>query len=127
MESVKNISKDDIETFSWLWIEVVILFSAIFTGVLSFIFNDIIGDTTGLFARSGSIIVLLGVVNEYRLRKLRDRQLSYVEHEFLRNAEKSTKDLFRPKEFLSQKILTISTHITVVVGTIIWGFGDLFF
>jgi len=127
METESNKTKENIETFAWLWLEVIILLLGVVIGVLSFIYNDFIGCSTGLFARSGSLLVLLGAVNEYRLRQLRDRQLSYIEPEILRNADKFTKNMFRPKVFFSQGAITVATHALVIIGTVIWGFGDLLF
>jgi hypothetical protein len=120
---------DDFKTIGWLWKELIILLLAIFIGISSYKFNSIFdgsGDTTGLFGRSGSLLVLLAMINEYRLRTLRDRQLSYFESKEMMMHPDKIRKLFRPKLFWGQQILTFFTHVLVIIGTIIWGFGDLF-
>ena len=74
---------------------------------------------------NGSLIVLLGAINEYRLRSLRDRQLDYFESDMHRTADDFTRRLLKPQVFRGQSIATVASHILVVIGTLIWGFGDL--
>lgn len=105
---------EDLMTIFWLWKELIIIILAIIIGVLSFKYNGILNDQSSLFSRTGSILVLLAAINEYRLQSLRYRQLG------------STRKFLPPKVFLGQRILSIFTHLLVIIGTIIWGFGDLF-
>lgn len=94
---------------------------------LAYKYNSILGslDTTGLFSRTGSIVVLLAAINEYRLRNFRDKQLDYLEPKVIQKQHQEIRKLAKPKVLLGQKIITISSHILLIVGTAIWGFGDL--
>jgi len=119
--------KEELPTFFWVRTEFCLLLLSIAIGIFGYKYNNmIIGDTVGLFARSGSIIVLLGAINEYRLRAWRDRQLDYFETETKRNNPDEIRKLLKPTVFLGQKVVSILSHIQVVCGTVIWGFGDLF-
>ncbi|WP_096087824.1 hypothetical protein [Agaribacterium haliotis] len=77
-----------------------------------------------LFARFGSIVVLLAVMSEYALLKselmrlyqsLRGQGAAVCGNTGIPNLEPSR---------WHQKQALIS-HITIIVGTFIWGFGDL--
>jgi hypothetical protein len=72
------------------------------------------------FARFGSIVVLLAVMSEYSLLHNELRILyDNLEH---KDSIKEITDI-TPSEWHQKKAWL--THITVVVGTLIWGFGDL--
>ncbi len=76
-----------------------------------------------MFARFGSLVVLVALIGEFsmlraELRLLYDR-LSSDEDEFVH-----TRD-FTPSRWNNKKLLLL--HLTVVAGTLIWGFGDLLF
>ncbi|ENK2930214.1 hypothetical protein AB3D11_004316 [Vibrio vulnificus] len=92
-------------------------------------------DTTW-FARSGSIVVLLAVIVEFRLS-------SYIYEDVLKAAQDSAKKrgvkvsansivqanidarkTVKPEAPKSRKVLSIFAHILVVTGTVIWGYGD---
>lgn len=124
-EDRKGGLKDKLETLLWVWSELLLSAAAITIGVLAYRFNDVLGDQTGQFSRSGSVIVLLGVVNEYRLGTLRDRQLSYREPDSLRSLSFEIRRLFTPSIFLGQRIARGIAHVQIIMGTLIWGYGDL--
>lgn len=72
------------------------------------------------FARFGSLIVLFGVMAEYSL----------IHQEFntlYRRLEKVTADQdlpdLTPSKWHRKKVWV--SHLTVIMGTLIWGFGDL--
>ncbi len=73
------------------------------------------------FSRSGSVIVLLCVIVEFRLGTL--RQLGY----------KTAQRAF-PHDIVSsgmlpihKKLIELIAHVQIIIGTLIWGYGDLLF
>ncbi len=74
------------------------------------------------FARFGSLVVLFGLISEYILIHA---ELSRL-YKNLDNL-KSTDDIpdLSPSKWHHKKVWF--AHFTVIVGTIIWGFGDLLF
>jgi hypothetical protein len=86
---------------------------------LSLVVGVILGlifDST-LFARMGSVVVLFGLMSEYALLKLELSAL-YLQLEMgAKNKKLSPSFWQQDKAYLS--------HIMVVVGTLVWGFGDL--
>jgi hypothetical protein len=126
-EEGKNSLKDKLKTLLWVRRELSLSIVALLIGVVSYEFNDLWSiDPTGLFSRSGALIVLLAVVNEYGLGKLRERQLDYEEPDIVRNFPSEVRKLFKPSVFFGQTIAGGITHIQAILGTVIWGYGDLF-
>lgn len=70
------------------------------------------------FARMGALVVLFGAMSEFALLKLELSQL-YSQLE----SGKINKTL-PPSRWHQHKALV--SHVIVVLGTLIWGFGDLF-
>lgn len=72
------------------------------------------------FARSGSIMVLFSVIIEYRLLSAQnihiDRKVKTAVYSGKPTNIKNTKE---------HKNMSIIAHIFVVLGTLIWGYGDL--
>jgi hypothetical protein len=91
---------------------------------------SIIGIVIGIyfepeyFARIGSVIVLLAVMSEYALLQV---ELSRL-YESLRGqgaaecGNTGVPDLTPTRWHQRQALMS---HITIVIGTLIWGFGDL--
>ena len=79
-----------------------------------------------MFARFGSIMVLFGVAAEYALLK---SEMSVL-YERLRGSASpqfgggGIPDLSPTNWSQKQSMLA---HVTVVIGTFVWGFGDLYF
>ena len=73
------------------------------------------------FSRSGSVVVLLCAIVEYRLASL--QQLGY------RSAQKAFSQGIVSSGVIPphKKTITWITHIQVVIGALIWGYGDLLF
>ena len=69
-----------------------------------------------IFGRMGSIIVLFALMSEYTLLK---QELNML-HTRLEN--NSARQYLTPSLWHQKKALV--THVTIVVGTLIWGFGD---
>jgi hypothetical protein len=116
---------DEIKTITWCWKEYCIFFVSIAIGIFAYKYNGILNDNVGLFGRSGSIIVLLAAINEYKLNASRGKQLDYFEPHFICKQSDQVRKGLRPREFLGQKIISFLSHIQILIGTIIWGFGDL--
>jgi hypothetical protein len=72
------------------------------------------------FARSGAIMVLLAVIVEFRFNNIVVKKISSTIKKAV--LSKSALDTGIQKE---QKNIAITAHIFVVLGTIIWGYGDL--
>ncbi len=117
--------------------EWLILLIAIGFAALSMFFDLQSAECTTWFARSGSIVVLLSVIVEFRLS-------SYVYEDVLQAAKESTRkaglkihdnpivqanieanQTIKPKAPKSRNILSICSHILVITGTVIWGYGDM--
>ena len=77
------------------------------------------------FARSGSLMVLFSIMAEYVL--ITEKQ-NYI-YTFVTKGQMQTEQSLRPKgNFNPSKAHSIKekfTHISVVIGTFIWGYGDL--
>jgi len=72
------------------------------------------------FARFGSLVVLMGVISEYSL--LHGELARLYKRLDQIDADDDIPDL-SPSKWHRQKLHM--THITVILGTLIWGFGDL--
>lgn len=70
------------------------------------------------FARFGSLIVLFSAMSEYTLLHGELNRL----YSRLENAQEEVTDL-TPSRWHQKKVWL--THITLIGGTLIWGFGDL--
>jgi|SRR5690625_1083407 len=96
--------------------------------LLAFLFGGI-GLCMGItiepqwFSRFGALVVLCGVVAEYRLVKIEmDNIYDVVEKRSGRwNDDHWGLELPKPN-----KVLSWTAHLIVGVGTVIWGFGDFF-
>ncbi len=81
---------------------------------------DVINGDAGTFVqRSGSVVVLLGVMVEYLLTKV--STISKSDSVFISNrAVENTRTM--PKIY---KFIKLAAHIYIVSGTLIWGYIDL--
>lgn len=75
------------------------------------------------FSRSGSLVVLISVIIEYRNLTVQQK-LNEIAQESTayRNAE--------PEKWrvpTSRKSFDLIVRLTIVVGTVVWGYGDLLF
>lgn len=90
-------------------------------------FSIYIDKTTGSdwFGRSGSLIVLFAVMSEYLLLKAKNEHIYNLIVKGRWNAENS----LRPTGVLAPDkthlIKEKAAHVSVVLGTLIWGYGDL--
>lgn len=77
-----------------------------------------------LFSRSGSLMVLFAIMAEYNLLKVRN---GYHRDQLKTYAAKKQVNFDHIHPSINHQYQETAAHITVVVGTIIWGYGDIFF
>ena len=77
-----------------------------------------------LFSRSGSLMVLFAVIAKYNLLGERDKYHSEQLQKYSRGEQVNFIEI-HPKK--GHQYLETAAHITVIIGTIIWGYGDLLF
>jgi len=128
--------KGSIVEFSKYKVEWSMLLTAISFAGISVLCDMKSLEVTTWFARSGSIVVLLAVIVEFRLS-------SYIYDDVFKAAQKSAKKkglkisdnsfvqanidsrrTVKPEVPKSRKILGYCAHILVITGTVIWGYGD---
>lgn len=119
--------------------EWLLIFIGVFFGVVSIYLDILSSEDSNWFSRSGSIMVLLAVIVEYRLS-------SYI-YEDIDNATRQTAKkravmpkvsdnplvdgvvksnlTSKPQPSNSRATLKLISHILVIVGTIIWGYADV--
>lgn len=100
--------------YAW---EIFLLTIAILTVLISFIYDN---DEKLWFMRSGSIMVLLAVIVEYKLNQKALKNIN-------RKSKMSAVSGF-PVNLLNSKEhnrIAIFTHTFAILGTLIWGYGDL--
>ena len=88
-------------------------------GALGFVLGNLADP--GWFARFGSLIVLFSAIGAFSLRRGELTRL----YESLSKSEDGlvhTRD-FTPSRWHDKKGMLL--HLTIVAGTVIWGFGDL--
>ena len=73
------------------------------------------------FARSGAVMVVLGIFVEFQLAK-ESQKMTY--NNFVAKTEGYKSIPFLP---VRHKILSWVAHLSVVLGTVVWGYGDLWF
>lgn len=118
--------------FEW-----TILLVAVFFAALSVHCDLQSMEATSWFGRSGSLIVLLSLIVEFRLSPF---VYDDVHEATKNNTRKSGVKIsnnpiveaniqawrtVKPKPPKARKALTVCSHIMVILGTIIWGYGDL--
>ena len=83
-----------------------------------------IGSTENWFSRSGAILTFVSVVVQFQLSNLRKEEI-----ENLFNSGTGIKEKFKNIKHKNplHEIVFIISGITGLVGTLIWGYGDLLF
>lgn len=89
--------------------------------LISFYLETIWGSS--LFPRSGSLMVLFAFIAEYYLLRARDKYHSNQLKTYSKGNQVDFEEVHPSK---SHQYLEKVSHITVIIGTIIWGYGDLF-
>lgn len=90
---------------------------------LASIYTDLasITDQISLFGRSGAVLTLCGVVLEYKISTKGQQETSYKPGGPVSLGDVGKATLLTDRE----KNLQYFAHITVILGTLIWGFGDV--
>lgn len=73
------------------------------------------------FARSGAVLVVLGIFAEFQLAK-ESQKILY--NNFVAKAKGYKSVPFLP---VRHRILSWAAHLSVVLGTVVWGYGDLWY
>ena len=81
------------------------------------------GTDGSWFARSGSIMVLLAVIAEFQVNAARESSVETSSFARIEGAAIVVKRELSPRYNALAKI----AHIEIVLGTVIWGYGDCFF
>ncbi|TMU24513.1 hypothetical protein E0L35_09705 [Halomonas sp. ATBC28] len=102
-------------------IEWAVLACAVLVALVS-VAADYFYDSWNWFARSGAIVVLLAAVVEYRI-------YNHIYDDVQRAQFQQTKiDLSVPikaKPTKERRRVSVAAHVLVILGTVIWGYGDL--
>ena len=93
--------------------QTIFIYSCLFGGWMFGLGGAYLGDVW--FSRFGSAIVLGAVMAEYELLQVQLSQLTGTR-------DGSPGSQFQPPS----RALSLFAHLSVVLGTFIWGFGDLF-
>lgn len=92
-----------------------LLVYSFFMVCVSYFFNT---DDGTWFARSGSVMVLFAVIVEHLLSKIKT-------HTYSPNAFVNSKPVMLDRDMESRYFITkYIAHIYIVIGTLIWGYGD---
>jgi hypothetical protein len=121
--------------FSKYKTEWLLLSGALLMSIVS-IFGDISTTIdTNWFARSGAILVLFAAIVEYRLSLFLfdDIHNAAVKNAIKNSVIASFEDnkfiqaltAIKPKPPKPRATLAITSHIYIITGTLIWGYGDL--
>ncbi len=100
-------------------------FGCIVFSVLSLLVFLIMGILNNYewFSRGGSIIVLFGVASEFGLIQIQSEKINERINGVGSLSGPVIRNLDIPPPY---RVLRIISHICVVIGTLIWGFGDWF-
>jgi len=102
-------------------------FSALITAWFAagyFFYLDTLLDSNW-FSRSGSLIVLFAVMSEYLLLKDQNEHIYRLITKGRWSAENNLQPTGKLAPNKSHLIKDKATHVSVVLGTLIWGYGDL--
>lgn len=91
---------------------------AIAAPVLSWLYSQYTSESHW-FARSGSVMVVIGIILESRLYIV--RQILFQSH------GDSTGRGTTLRHAGMRKLESVLTHLVLISGTIVWGYGDLIF
>jgi hypothetical protein len=125
--------------FSKYKIEWALLILGLICASVSIVLDVNTAECTTWFARSGSIIVLVAAIVEYRLSSylygdiyqaakksaVRSAALPKVSQSSFINGIVKSNLTSKPEVPLPRRILSGASHALVVIGTIVWGYGDL--
>lgn len=81
------------------------------------------GNDGAWFSRSGSIMVLLSVIAEFQVNVARESSVETSSTVKIGGSGVMVKRELSPR----YKVLAIIAHLEIVLGTIVWGYGDCLF
>jgi hypothetical protein len=99
----------------------IITFSIVF--LIGSLIISIVKNDPMLFSRSGSVIVLLGATMEYTRIIRADKKNEYVPGTPVSLGK--TRQLFNISK--EDNCYRLISNVMIVLGTIVWGYGDLIF
>jgi hypothetical protein len=99
-------------------VEVILLVVACSWSFFSF-YNSFGLDPHLFFARSGAVVVLLAVIVQYRLN--RDNYILLHNIFVLKNQGYKVTPVIPRRHH----IVAVTSHALVIIGTVIWGYGDI--
>ena len=108
------------ERVNGLRTKVFALMSAWGFTILSFFLN--INSSNNLFARSGSMLVLVAIIISYQLMASRN---DFHNAQLAQYKDGNQVDFSRQHPSTFHHQLEKAAQITAVIGTVIWGYGDL--
>lgn len=101
-------------SFSFFKIEIVLITLSLITPLVAFALTE----TTAMFARSGSIMVFFAASSEFAL-------LNKANNKHLLNSARVLNNETPWSFSKSDKVISILSLSLGLVGTVIWGYGDL--
>jgi len=103
-----------------LWVGIVLVISWLFAAFSYYLFR-----TTGFdwFSRSGAIMVLIGAAATFRLSGMLQRSLATALKEELGPLHRSVELILEPPR--TYQTITYFGYLTGIIGTLIWGYGDV--
>lgn len=107
-----------LKKFKPLLYEIVLLSIAFIWVLFSYLF-PLVTEEAMWFARSGAIMVLFSVAAEFKLTKKHKKKINssmFLSGNGFPVTTRSTKE---------QTLVGNIAHIFIIIGTIIWGYGDL--
>ncbi len=81
-------------------------------------------NNTGWFSRSGSILVLIAIIASYQLTAIRN---DYHNSQLAAYKDGNNIDFLQSHPSDTHRNLEVFANITAILGTLIWGYGDLIF
>lgn len=75
------------------------------------------------FSRSGAVMCLLAAAANFALVKVHQRDLAEIFKDHERSKKEKAEQILNPPEVYTR--LARSSYLTAIVGTAIWGYGDL--
>ena len=104
--------------------EYLTYYSLVVTGYLLtgfFLFYDLSHKHNTFFMRSGSLLVILSAVTEYQLV-----MSQIIKHQYKIGTPIKMSEIASSQNITQgEKTIKLFTHISLILGTLIWGYGDL--
>jgi len=92
--------------------------------VMASFYIDFTTCTNSLFSRSGSIMVLVSVIVEYRIS---NSIYAEIQKAMFLGTKINLSIPFKAKPSKDKVFISRFSHTLVILGTVIWGYGDLLF